>query len=282
MTQAPSAIRQITLCADDYGLSPGVNRAICELAAKRRLSSTSVMVVGPAVTRGEIDQLKAVADSTPGFQIGLHVTLTAPFHPLTLHFRPLRDGEFIKLGRLLQMGVLRRLDVEIVQAEISAQLAAFADLFGFKPSYVDGHQHVQLFPQVRDAFVAAVKAESPDSWVRQCGKPENARLHARNPKALLLDLLSRRFRERATREGLHFNPAFAGAYRFEHARDFAKLFEGFLRGMPDQGLIMCHPGYVDATLVALDPFTHQRKVEYDWLMSDRFPALLAANNVSLA
>ncbi len=45
---------------------------------------------------------------------------------------------------------------------------------------------------------------------------------------------------------------------------------------------MCHPGFVDSTLVALDPLTDQRKNEYDWLMSDNFPKLLAAQNVTLA
>ena len=40
--------RRIRLCADDYGLSPGVNRAIRDLIARGRLNATSVMVVGPA------------------------------------------------------------------------------------------------------------------------------------------------------------------------------------------------------------------------------------------
>ena len=42
------------------------------------------------------------------------------------------------------------------------------------------------------------------------------------------------------------------------------------------------PAFVDSTLIALDPLTHQRKNEYDWLMSDNFPKLLAAHNVTLA
>jgi predicted glycoside hydrolase/deacetylase ChbG (UPF0249 family) len=281
MTTAP-APRQITLCADDYGLSSGVNRGIRELAAKGRLSATSVMVVGPAITRSEIDELTAATTGSKSFSIGLHVTLTAPFHPLTIHYRPLKDGEFFKLGRLLQASVLRRLDIEILQAEVSAQLAAFADLFGRMPAYVDGHQHVQLFPQVRDAFVAAVKAAAPDCWVRQCGQPGKLSHRARDPKTLMLDVLSKGFLEHASRAGLRFNSAFAGAYNFNRKSDFGKLFERFLHQLPGGGLIMCHPGFVDATLVALDPFTDQRKVEYDWLMSDACPNLLAANNVSLA
>lgn len=276
------AQRKISLCADDYGMSAGVNRAIRDLVARRRLSATSVMVVTPAFTRTEIDELKAVAKDAPGFSLGLHVTLTAPFHPLTMHFRPQKDGEFLKLGRMLQAAVLRRLDVEILRAEIAAQIAAFTDMLGQPPSHVDGHQHVALFPQVREAFVAAVKQHAPNAWVRQCGRGGPRPGRFRDAKALMLDVLSKGFRESATRAGLRFNPAFAGAYNFSKKPDFAKLFERFLARLPDGGLIMCHPGFVDATLVALDPLTDQRRKEYDWLMSDNFPKLLAAQNVTLA
>jgi predicted glycoside hydrolase/deacetylase ChbG (UPF0249 family) len=276
------AQRRISLCADDYGLSAGVNRAIRDLIAKRRLTATSVMVVTPAFTRTEIDELKAVAKDAAGFSIGLHVTLTAPYHPLTIHFRPQKDGEFLKLGRTLQAAVLRRLDVDILRAEITAQIAAFTDMFGHPPSHVDGHQHVALFPQVREAFVAAVKEHAPNAWVRQCGRGGARTGRFRDAKALMLDVLSKGFRESATRAGLKFNPAFAGAYNFSKKPDFAKLFERFLLRLPDGGLIMCHPGFVDSTLVALDPLTDQRKNEYDWLMSDNFPKLLAAQNVTLA
>jgi chitin disaccharide deacetylase len=281
MTNAPVQ-RKISLCADDYGMSEGVNRAIRDLVAKRRLSATSVMVVTPAFTRGEMDALKAAAKDVPGFAIGLHVTLTAPHHPLTISFRPQKGGEFLKLGKLLQFAVLRRLDAEIVRAEIAAQIAAFRDIVGKAPDYVDGHQHVQLFPSVREAFVAAVKEHAPNAWVRQCGRGGLRPGRFRDAKALMLDVLSKGFRDTATRAGLRYNPAFAGAYNFSKKPDFAKLFERFLLRLPDGGLIMCHPGFVDQTLVALDPLTDQRKNEYDWLMSDNFPKLLAAQNVTLA
>ena len=101
-------------------------------------------------------------------------------------------------------------------------------------------------------------------------------------KALMLDVLSKGFREHATRAGLRFNPAFAGAYNFSKKPDFATLFERFLHRLPDGGLVMCHPGFVDKALIDLDPLTDQRKHEYDWLMSDGFPKTLAAQNVTLA
>ena len=63
--------------------------------------------------------------------------------------------------------MLRRLDPEIIRAEVIMQIAAFRDLFGRAPDFVDGHQHVQLYPQVRDGLLAAVKEKAPEAWVRQ-------------------------------------------------------------------------------------------------------------------
>src|ERR1700712_1411328 len=122
--------RRIWLCADDYGLSPGVNRGIRELIERGRLNATSVMVVGPAVGRDEVAALNAAASNSPRCAIGLHVTLSAPFHPLTMHFQPLVGGMFPPFMKMLRAGMLRQLDAEIIQAEVAAQLAAFAELFG--------------------------------------------------------------------------------------------------------------------------------------------------------
>ena len=122
--------RRIWLCADDYGLSPGVNRAIRELIGHGRLNATSVMVVGSAIGRDEVGALEAVVSSSPRCAVGLHVTLTAPFHPLTMHFKPLDGGLFLPFPKLLRAGLMRGLDVEIIRAELTAQIAAFVERFG--------------------------------------------------------------------------------------------------------------------------------------------------------
>jgi len=103
-----SAPRRIWLCADDYGLSDGVNRAIRELIERGRLNATSVMMVTPAIGREAAAALQAAAAKNPRCAIGLHVTLTAPFRPLTLHFRPLDGDMFLPFEKLLRAGLLRR------------------------------------------------------------------------------------------------------------------------------------------------------------------------------
>jgi len=241
-----------------------------------------VMVIGAAIGRSEVAALQDAIVNSPRCAVGLHATLTAPFRPLTMYFRPVDGGLFLPFPNLLRAGLLRRLDPEMIEDELLAQLAAFKELFGRAPDFVDGHQHAQLFPQVRDAFLRAVKQAAPTAWVRQGGrlKPLAGLLGA--PKALVLDVLSAQFRKRAARAGVPFNPAFAGAYDFSKEPDFAVLMDEFLQELPEGGLVMCHPGFVDQTLRTLDPLTTQREAEHAYLASDRFPALLAANKVTLS
>jgi len=273
--------RRIWLCADDYGISPGVNRAIRDLIGRGRLNATSVMVVGPAIGRDEVNALQTLAANSPRCAIGLHVTLTAPFRPLTMHFQPLDGGMFLRFPKLLRAGLLRRLDREIIHAELRVQLAAFSELFGRAPDFVDGHQHAQLFPQIRDAFLTAVKEAAPNAWVRQGGRHQPLARRLGSPKALVLDVLSAQFRRRAARADIAFNPGFAGAYDFTRQPDFGALMRQFLDGLPQDGVIMCHPGLVDEILAGLDPLTDQREREYAFLGGEHFPALLAANKVTL-
>jgi predicted glycoside hydrolase/deacetylase ChbG (UPF0249 family) len=273
--------RRIWLCADDYGISPGVNRAIRDLIENGRLNATSAMVVGPAIGRDEVKALKQAAQTSPRCAIGLHLTLTAPFRPLTMHFRPLDGGLFLPHATLLRRGLTGRLDRELVYTEVMEQLAAFVDLFGRAPDFVDGHQHAQLFPGVRTAFVAAVKQAVPEAWIRQCGRDQPWTERLDSPKALVLDVLSTQFRKRAARAKLAFNPAFAGAYDFTQQPDFGALMQRFLQGIPEGGVVMCHPGFVDDVLIGLDPLTVQREREYEFLKGERFLPLLAANEVTL-
>lgn len=281
MPHASHGPRQIWLCADDYGIAPGVNAGIRELIAHGRLNATSVMVAAPHLGKDEARSLAALNERDKRAAIGLHVTLTAPFKPLSPGYAPLRDGSFLPLAEMMRAAIARRLQPDFLVTEITAQLRAFHDAFNRLPDFVDGHQHVHLFPQVRDAFVKVVAELAPNAWVRQCGRANSLRrLHDR--KALVLDILSMAFRRRADRRGLATNPAFAGAYAFTAKAKFSKIFPRFLTGLPDGGLIMCHPGHVDAELKRLDTLTTLREQELAYFSSDEFPEILAAHGVELS
>src|SRR5262245_38735830 len=240
------------------------------------------MVVTPSFTRSEARSLAVLNAGSRRVAIGLHLTLTAPYRPLTSGFAPRVDDAFPPLKDLLRAALLRRLDGAGVEAEVRAQMAAFAAAFGQVPDFVDGHLHVHLLPQVRDAVLAAAKETGPHVWVRQCGGTVSFLQQVSDPKGLLLDWLSRGFRRRAGALGVPTNPAFAGTYTYGPDADFAALFPRFLVAMPDAGLIMCHPGRVDAELDRPEPLTALREREYDYLLGDAFPRVLAEHGVVLA
>ena len=280
-----AAARPIWLCADDYGISPSVSGAIRDLVVRRRLNATSVMVAAPSFDRSEAVPLGLLNAGAARVAIGLHVTLTAPFRPMSPGFRPRQHGAFPPLDTMLARGLLRLLSRKRLEVEIATQLMAFVSAFGRTPDFFDGHQHVHLLPQVRDALLNVVREAAPNAWVRQCGRvplPWSRRLSDR--KALLLDALSAGLRRRAAALGIATNPAFAGTYDFAAAEtpDFATQFPRFLEGLPAGGVVMCHPGVVDAELERLDPLTTQREREYAYFRSDAFPEMLRKEGVALA
>ena len=276
--------RPIWLCADDYGISESVDKAIRDLLMRGHINATSVMVVAPSFQRAEAASLKMLSAGTRRFGIGLHLTLTAPFKPLSPGFRPLRGGAFLPLRDTLVRGTLRLLSRDRLAIEIATQLKAFVTAFGQAPDFVDGHQHVHLFPQVREPLLEMVKDVAPQAWVRQCGRVPALSGGLSDRKALLLDALSRTFRTRAAASGIATNPAFAGTYDFNTATvdDFARRFPGFLKGLPAHSVVMCHPGFVDAELKRLDPLTALRESEYAYFAQQGFPDILRANGVALA
>jgi predicted glycoside hydrolase/deacetylase ChbG (UPF0249 family) len=271
--------RRIVVCADDYGISPGVSAAIRELVSRGRLNATSAMVVAPSLTNAEATAMTSLKRDAPRLQIGLHFTLTAPFRPLSEGFG---SATFRPLPATLGSAVFSRLDRARVAAELRAQIDAFSALFGCLPDYVDGHQHVQIFPQIRDAALSVMRETLPDAWMRQCGRVTPLAARVRDRKGMLLDLMSAGFRKRAAAAGIAFNPAFAGSYDFGSDPNFTALFPAFLHSLPAGGVVMCHPGFVDDELKALDPLTNLREREYEFFASDAFPDILGAHRVTLA
>jgi predicted glycoside hydrolase/deacetylase ChbG (UPF0249 family) len=282
VTDVPSQTRRIWLCADDYGIAPGVNAAIRDLVMRGRLNATSVMAVSPNFSRAEAAALSVLNAGAQRVAIGLHLTLTGPFNPISAGYAPLADGAFLPLASTLRLAMQQRLDMSALEAEFRAQFEAFAAAFGHPPDFVDGHQHVHLFPQVRQAALETTSWMAPQAWLRQCGSALPLHRRLTDPKGLLIDWLSREFRARAAKLGIATNPAFAGTYTFRADADFERIFPEFLEGLPAGGLVMCHPGHVDAELERLDPLTTLREREYAYFCSEAFAQALKNHGLTLS
>jgi chitin disaccharide deacetylase len=78
------------------------------------------------------------------------------------------------------------------------------------------------------------------------------------------------FAAAARRHGLPVNTRFAGFSAFDTAASYqAEISTEIARGnLSEAGLavVMCHPGFADAALAALDPVVERRQQEHDALM----------------
>lgn len=272
---------RLILCADDYGLAPGVSRAIVRLLAAGRLSAASCMSLGPAWP-GHAASLRPFADRA---DIGLHLTLT-DHAPLGAMPSLAPEGKLPSVGRLLALSLTGRLERAEIAAELERQLDAFQKELGRPPAFLDGHQHVHQFPVVRDAVIGLWRRRLAGSqaWMRFCVEPWRTTLRRGldAPKAWLIMALGRALRARALKAGIPGNHRFAGIHDFSGRVPYATLFESFVA---DAGtgtlLVMCHPGEVDAELTALDPVTSAREEELRFFESPAFPAILARHGLRL-
>ncbi len=275
-----SVRRRIWLCADDYGISPAVSAAIRDLIGRRRINATSVMVVAPSFRPAEAADLIDAAGRHAA--IGLHLTLTAPFAPLSDGFAPLREGVFLPLAAMAGRALAHNLAPERVGDGDRSSIGAPSKPHSVaRPTMSTATSTSTSFRKSARCF--CVRSKRPHRR-RGCGNADGSRRRRKrlgDPKALFLDRLSRSFRNLARDEAVPTNPAFAGTYAFRQGADFARLFPNFLEGLPDGGVVMCHPGIVDAELRRLDPLTDLREREYAFLLSEAFPELLAAHGVSL-
>ena len=254
---------RIWLCADDYGISPSVNAAIRDLLVRGRINATSVMVVAPSLHHAEALALQTLNTTGRRVAIGLHVTLSAPFRPLSDGFRPLRNGAFPALPALLMRACLRSLEPDALIAEIARQLRVFVEHFGRTPDFIDGHQHVQALPIVRDAVLAfARRRDVPIRTVELPVAIDRSALPAQF-KAMLLSEMGRRLSTAA--DGFALNHGFLGVRSFHEKEPYRTLFRRWLSLASPDSLIMCHPGIPDETLAMRDSVTTARAEEFQYL-----------------
>jgi predicted glycoside hydrolase/deacetylase ChbG (UPF0249 family) len=276
-----AACLSFCLCADDYALSSGVSRGILEALGAGRLSAASVMTTRPFWPKGahELRQFKAKAD------IGLHLNLTLG-SPLGDMPAFAATGRLPEISRVLKAARRNELPEAEIGQEILRQLDGFCEHFGAAPAFVDGHQHVQVLPQIRAKLFACLeeKGFSGKVWLRDSSdRPWRIlRRGVELTKALGIAWLGSGFAREASARGFATNDGFSGFSAFDPAHDFAADFGRYLRAPGRRHLIMCHPGICDEELVAADPVTLSRERELSFLLSPAFTAMLARKGARLA
>ena len=264
------AARPLLLCADDFGLTPGIDGAIAGLVRAGRLVAFSCLSNGPAwaADAAQVAGLRRQA------QAGLHFNLTEgrPLSPALARHWP----QLPSLPRLLVDAHLGRMPAAAVADELAAQWSAFVQASGCTPDFIDGHQHVHHLPGVRDALLA---------WLQRHPLPVRSTAHVAGPggglKRRVIEHSGGRDLARAlAQRGLPHNRLLLGAYDFQ--ADYRPLMQAWLAQVPASGgLLFCHPGAASAADPP-DPIAAARHRELAYLGSAAFAQDLLAAGVVLA
>jgi predicted glycoside hydrolase/deacetylase ChbG (UPF0249 family) len=262
---------RLILNADDFGLTPGINRAILELHRAGALNSTTLMAAGPA-----FDDAVEIAHANPGLGVGCHLVFTDGIpvsHPESIPTLLGSDGKSFRpsvfdFGQAAVRGIIDAADIE---REARAQIQRLQRA-GIDVTHVDTHKHTHLLPVIaRPIFHIAQRC-----GVQSMRNPIEPRWSSALARAPLRRRLEMRLLER-------FEPQFLEVT--EEARDLGLITDGTLgiaaTGTLDQDVLhatldclvyrhpdatcemLCHPGFQDAALDAQNTrLRSAREIEY--------------------
>lgn len=117
--------RQLIVNADDFGLSPGINRGVIEAHEHGIVTSTSMMVRWPSAVAAA-----AYAKQHPHLSVGLHLDF-CEWSYLNNNWTPVYQVVDLK-------------DAAAVAEEVRQQFALFRQMMGREPTHLDSHQHTHL------------------------------------------------------------------------------------------------------------------------------------------
>ena len=280
-------MRRLIINADDFGLTPGVNRAIVEAHQRGVVTSATMMANAQAVEDA------SVRARTAAMSVGCHVVLIdgapllAPKNVSTLlggnaHFR---DGWLEFAARALR----NQLDEAQVAAEVEAQIRRIQQA-GLCVTHVDSHKHVHLLPPVLRPMLKAAKAcgvnaiRNPFAPLKPLAAAHllrRPRLWGRYFEVKLLRRFGQEFRRTVAEAGMMTTDGTFGIV-VTGALD-AELFAAIVGSLPEGTWEMvCHPGYCDAELRAVRTrLRESREQELRVLTSEKARQAIEAAGVEL-
>jgi predicted glycoside hydrolase/deacetylase ChbG (UPF0249 family) len=259
--------------ADDFGLTPGVNRAIGELHAAGALTSATLMANGAA-----FDDAVAIAHRHPTLGVGCHVVLTdgtplSPPETIPTLLGP--DGRTFRPS--LASFFLAVLAGRVSEAEIAHEAQAQIERLqqnGITPTHIDTHKHTHILPGVARPLLAvaerlgipAIRNPFEPAWSIALGEsPLLRRLQLGviayfKPRFLALPEI-REGRVRTTDGTLGVS-----ATGNLNGRTLSQT----LAAMPDGTWeLVCHPGYNDRDLDAITTrLRNTREMEREALLAE--------------
>lgn len=272
--------KHISICADDFGITEKVDKAIIDLIIDKRVTDTSCMVLSENFKNSS----KELKELSIEFGKGIHLTLT-DFTSLTSPKSISKNGKFLPYKNLFFKILKRKISKDDISQEINSQLDYFEELMGSRPDFIDGHHHVHQLPSVRDiTFEVLKKRYKNDLPCIRNTYEKKLTILKRNislAKTFLISLYGYNLKKKAALNSFKTNNGFSGIYDFSNNSNYKQLFIKFLKFTENKHLLMVHPGESDENLERIDSVTSTRNLERDFLKSSEFFDILKERSILL-
>ncbi len=289
-------MKRLIINADDFGLTPGVNRAITECHDHGVVTSTTLMASSMAFTQAATLARKfaELFPSRKPLSVGCHVMLVdgEPLSPpeavpsLLAHGTArFRQG----IAEFARAVFTRKLSSEEIYTEASAQFRTLESA-GLRMSHFDTHKHTHMFPPVLRPLLKAAHefgiraVRNPFAPVKPLAFAHLMRrpkLWTRYSEVAVLRRFASEFRRAVAEAGMvttdgSFGVVVTGALDRE-------LFNAIIGCLPDGTWeFVCHPGYNDSDLDKIQTrLRDSRDKELEVLTSPEARDIIARNGIEL-
>lgn len=284
-------MKRLIVNADDFGMTPGVNRAVMQAHQSGILTSTTLMVTGAAS-----DEAMRLAAEAKTLDVGCHVVLLEGTPILKAKEIPSLaiaglDGKtrFRRgFGTFVKAALTGSLHGEDIYREAKAQITRLQDA-GFDVLHLDTHKHAHVFPNVfrpllRAAVDCGVRAvRNPFEPVRAMGWSHAWRrrdLWTRYVPVRMLRAFAEAFEAECRNLGIAtpqgtFGITLTG---FADRNSLLALLDRVPEGTWE---LLCHPAYEDELWLRLGPRPGSGARELELLLSPVVRDCIRDNDIVL-
>ena len=246
-------VRRLIVNADDFGLTPGVNRGIVECHAHGIVTSATLMA-----NAGGFSDAVRLSQSAPQLSVGCHFVLvdgTPVLGPTEISSLVTRanGGSFRDGLTAFALRALRhQLDPKEIEAEATAQIRKLCAA-GIAITHFDTHKHTHIFPRVLQSLVRVAKncgiraIRNPFGPLGMMKVVDRPALWMRWFKVAALQGLVEKFRDLVNSAGMVTPDGTVGIISTGALDE--RLFRSIIEQLPEGTWeLVCHPGYNDADL----------------------------------
>ncbi|MCG2720190.1 MAG: ChbG/HpnK family deacetylase [Nanoarchaeota archaeon] len=228
-------MKQLIVNADDFRLSEFTNKGIVDCFEYGIVNSTTIMPNG-----NSFDDAVKLAKKFK-LKVGIHINLTQG-RPLT-QAKTLTENNDLTTKNIIN-AMLHKINLKEVEKEAEEQIRKVLNA-GIKPTHLDSHKHIHVFPGIIDVFIKLAKRYNINKIRLPLNKVVNYKLlfSIQGLKHFIVRFYSRKAKRNFKKANIKTTEQFYGV--LETGKLSIASLKKILKNVKGTAELMCHPGYFD-------------------------------------